>query len=230
MDIINETITKNGQIVITIDRSNVKYPRLISRAFEFHDFSVTTDSTTVIMNGTRTVKRTKDALKLNGLESARVSVTDSIIATLKYAVATIGKTDTLTYTRDVNKVRTAISHYKNQNYKAGDLIYNLNNLSFKHLPSLDSLTFTGKVTGINEKSETYTKIITSKLIVIDYKGSLVVTSGTITYTAGTTDTFNITFEQDPAHLHMTLVTVTNNNTGKITTFDRRFSHIFKKWW
>ena len=114
----DETITKNGQIVITVDRKDVKHPRLISRAFVFHNFAVTTDSTNVIMNGTRTVKRTKDAVKLNNLESARATVTDSITAALSYAVSTIGKSETLTFTRNVDKARSAITHFRNKNFKA----------------------------------------------------------------------------------------------------------------
>ena len=226
----DETITKNGQIVITVDRKDVKHPRLISRAFVFHNFAVTTDSTNVIMNGTRTVKRTKDAVKLNNLESARATVTDSITAALSYAVSTIGKSETLTFTRNVDKARSAITHFRNKNFKAGDPIYNLNHLAFRHLPSLDSLKYTGTIKGINEKSESYAKIITSPLIVINYHGSLVMTSGMVTYTAGTTDSYLITFEQDPDHMHKTLVTVKDNNTTKVTTFDRRISRILKKWW
>ena len=56
------------------------------------------------------------------------------------------------------------------------------------------------------------------------------TSGMVTYSAGTTDSYKITFEQDPVHMHKTLVTVTDNTTGKVTTFDRRISRILKKWW
>ncbi len=226
----DETITKNGQIVITVDRKDVNHPRLISRAFVYHNFAVTTDSTTVVMNGTRTVKRAKDALKLNNLESARVSVTDSITAALSYAVSTIGKSETLTFTRNVDKARNAITHFTNKNYKAGDPVYNLNHLAFRHIPSLDSLTYTGTIKGINEKSEAYAKTIVLPLIVINYHGSLVMTSGKVTYTAGTTDSDTITFKQDPAHMHKTLVTVTDNLTSKVTTFDRRISRILKKWW
>lgn len=225
-----ENITKNGEIIVTINRSDTRHPRLISRSFVFDDFAVTTDSTTIILNGTRLVKRTKDALKLTGLEFARISVTDSIKASLKYSVATTGKTDTLKFTRNVSKLRTAIAHYRNMNYVAGALNDNLRNLRFRHFPSLDSLTYSGTVTGINEKGDEYSKTITSPLIIIVYKGSLVITAGTMTYTVGTADSYQITFEQDPEHLHFTLVTIKDNNTDKTKSFDRRFSHIFKKWW
>jgi hypothetical protein len=216
----NEPIIKNGTITVTITKPIANHARLFSRAFTFTNFSVTTDSTTVIINGTRTVVRTKDALKLTGITLARISVTDNITASLSYAIATIGNTDTLKFTRVVNKVRTAISYFKN----AG-----LANISFKHVDSSDTLTYTGTVTGINEKGDAYTKTITIPLIVTNYKGSLVVTSGDMTYVDGA-DTYEISFKADPANKHLTLVTVTNNQTGKTRSFDRRFGRIFKKWW
>lgn len=226
----NETIIKNGKITITVNATDKNHPRLISRAFVFTNFAVTTDSTTVILNGTRTVTRQKDAYKLTGLESARVSVTDHITAALKYAVTTTGSSDTLTYTRNVNKQRTAVSYFKNVNFKVAEPAYNLTHLRFRHILSMDSITYTGVVEGINEKSEPYTKTITDPLIVTEYKGSLVVSAGTITYVVGTTISYQVSFMEDPAHKHMTLVTVKDNLTGKTKSFDRRFGRIFKRWW
>lgn len=220
-----ENITKNGEIIVTINRPDVSHPRLISRAFIFNHFSVTTDSTTIILNGTRTVSREKAAVKFNGLQSVRISVTDNITAATNWAVATTGKTDTLKFTRNVNKVRIAVSHFRNVIYLPGDLIY----INFRHIASSDSITYTGTVTGINEESSTYTKTITSPLIVTDYKGSLVVSAGKITYVVGT-DSYDIAFQVDPAHKHFTLVTITNNLTGTTKSFDRRFGRIFKRWW
>jgi hypothetical protein len=231
----SDNITKDGEIQVTISCADVvHHPRLISRAFTFINFSVTTDSTTIIVNGTRTVNRTADAYKINGLISwARISVTDNITTNpdLKYAVFTTGKTDTLKFTRNVNKTRTAISHYKNLKYKAGaGLLYNFQHKHFVHAPSLDTLTYTGTVTGTNEKNETYTKSVQEKLIITNYKGSLVITSGSLTYIVGTTVSYLITFEQDPTHPHLTLVTAKNNNTGTTKSFDRRLGGVFKKWW
>lgn len=225
----NESIIKNGEIKVTISCPDISHPRLITRAFEFDNFAITTDSTTVIINGTRTVKRLKDAIKFNGLASARIAVTDSITSDMKFAVATTGSTDTLTFTRNVSKLRTAIAHYRNVNFKLGDLPYNLTHLRFKHIPSFDSLTYSGSVTGFNERDSAYTKTITSTLIITVFKGSLVISSGTMTYTVGS-NSYDISFAEDPAHKHLTLVTVTNNQTGKTKSFDRRFGRVFKKWW
>jgi hypothetical protein len=218
----NEPIIKNGKITIQITKPIANHARLFSRAFTFTNFSVTTDSTTIIMNGTRTVTRIKDALKLNGIVSARISVTDNITASLSYAIAVTGKSDTLRFTRVVNKVRTAVSYFKN----AGSLL----NINFRHVDSSDTLTYNGTVTGINEKGDSYSKTITIPLIVTNYKGSLVVSSGDMTYAVGSTDSYQISFKADPSNKHLTLVTVTNNQTGKTRSFDRRFGRIFNKWW
>ncbi len=226
----NEPITKNGTITVTVNRSNSNNLKLISREFDFADFAVTTDSTTIIINGTRTVNRTKAALQLTGLQLARISVTDNITATLSYAVATTGKTDTLKFTRDVNRTRTAISHFKNVKFKANAPAYNLTHLDFKHIASSDTITYDGSVTGVNEKGNTYTKTIASTLEITVYKGSLIISTGTMSYATSAGDSYSILFEQDPSHPHLTLVTVTNNQTGKTKSFDRRFGRIFNKWW
>ncbi len=221
----NEPIIKNGKITVTITSANPTHRKLVSRSYLFDNFAVTTDSTTIILNGTRVVSRQKESVKFTGLQSIRISVTDDITAATQWAVVTTGNTDTLKFTRNVNKVRTAISHFRNILYKPGDLLFFL----YRYVASSDTITYNGTVTGINEKGDTYTKTITSPLIVTDYKGSLVVTSGTMTYVVGT-DSYDITFEADPAHKHLTLVTVTNNLTGKTKSFDRRFGRVFKKWW
>ena len=221
----NEIIIKNGKITVTITSANPTNRRLVSRAFVFSNFALTTDSTTIILNGTREVNRQKAAVKFTGLQSVRISVTDKITAAMKFAVATTGKTDTLYFTRNVNKVRKAVSYFRNVIYKPLDLFHFL----FRHVTSADTITYTGTVTGINEEDNSYTKTITSPLIVTEYKGSLVVSSGTITYVVGT-DSYEVIFKVDPAHKHFTLVTITNNLTGKTKSFDRRFGRIFKKWW
>jgi hypothetical protein len=225
----DETIVKNGTISVTISLANPDHPKLITRSFVFTNFAVTTDSTTVILNGTRTVVRQKDSRRFNGLESARISVTDHITADLRYALVVTGSSDSLTFTRNVTKDRTAIAYFLNVNFKAGAWVYNLTHLRFRNLPSLDTLTYTGTVTGINEKGDTYTKTITSPLIITAYRGSLIVTAGTMTYADGNNN-YTITFGQDPNHPHFTLVTITNETTGKTKSFDRRFGRIFKKWW
>jgi len=225
----NENIIKNGTITVTITRANGNRSRLISRAFVFRNFAITTDSTTIILNGTRIVNRAKDAIKLNGFQTARISVTDNITANLSYAVVTTGSTDTLKFTRVVDKVRTAVAWFINVKFIAGEPVYNLTHMHFRHIASADTITYTGSVTGVNEKGDAYSKTITTPLVIIEYKGSQVISSGAITYKVGT-DTYDITFMEDPSHKHFTLVTVINNQTGKTKSFDRKFGGKFNKWW
>jgi len=220
-----ENIVKNGKITVTITSANPTHRKLVSRLFNFSNFSVTTDSTTFTLNGTRLVSRQKVSVKNSGLQWLRISVTDNITSAMKFAVVTTGETDTLKYTRNVNRVRTAITHFRNVIYKPADLLH----FFFRHIASSDTITYTGTVTGINEKGDTYTNTITSPLIVTDYRGSLVISSGAKTDVVGT-NSFDITFKADPLHKHLTLVTVTNNQTGKTKSFDRRFGLRFRRWW
>jgi hypothetical protein len=221
----NENITKNGKITVTVTSANPNKRSLVSRAFVFSNFAVTTDSTTIKLNGTRTVSRQSASFKYDGLRTFRFIVTDNITASMNFAIVKTGQTDTLNFTRVVNKVRTAKYHFRNVIYQP------LHPLRFlwRYVASSDTITYSGTVTGVNEAGDNYSKNITSPLTVTLYKGSLVVSSGSITYTVGT-DTYKITFEADPVHKHFTLVTVTNNQTGKTASFDRRFGRIFRRWW
>ena len=222
---LNENITKNGKITITITSANPNHRKLVSRAFVFSNFSVSTDSTTITMNGTRNVNRQSATLKLTGFLSERLSVIDNITAATRFAVVSTGKTDTLKFTRNVNKVRNAVYHFRNVIYRPLEP----HRIFWRYIASSDTITYTGTVTGIDEKGDTYSKEITSTLEVTVFRGSLIISSGELTYTVGT-NTYQITFEEDPAHKHFTLVTVKNNQTGNTTSFDRRFGRIFRRWW
>jgi hypothetical protein len=221
----NENITKNGQIIVTITSAYPNFRKLVSRSFIFNNFSITTDSTILSLNGTRVVNRQSASVRFKGIQSIRVSVTDNITAATRWAIVTSGKTDTLKFTRNVNKLRTAIYHFRNVIYKPLDLVHFL----FRYVASSDTITYTGTVTGINEKGDAYSKSITSPLTITLYRGSLVVSSGELTYVDGT-DSYTVTFEADPSHKHFTLVTIKNNLTGDSTSFDRRFGRIFRRWW
>jgi hypothetical protein len=221
----NENIVKNGKITVTITSANPNYRKLVSRSYVFSNFAVTTDSTTIKLNGTRVVSRQKESVRFSGLQYVRISVTDNITAATNWAVVTTGETDTLRFTRNVSKIRTAVLHFRNVIYRPLDIIHFL----FRHIASSDTITYTGTVTGINEEGNTYTKTITSPVVVTEYRGSFVISSGEITYVVGT-DSYDITFKVDPAHKHFTLVTITNNLTGKTKSFDRRFGRLFRRWW
>jgi len=220
-----ENLVKNGKITVTITSANPTHRKLVSRLFAFSNFSVTTDSTTFTLNGTRFVNRQSVSFKNKGLQLVRISVTDNITSAMKFAVVTTGKTDTLYFTRNVNRVRTAITHFRNVLYRPADLIH----FYFMHIASSDSIKYNGVVTGINEKGDIYTNTITSPLIVTNFRGSLVISSGAMTDVVGS-NSFDITFKDDPLHKHFTLVTVTNNQTGKTKSFDRRYGLMFRRWW
>ncbi len=222
---INENITKNGKITVTITSANPNHRKLVTRALVFNNFSVSTDSTTVTINGTRTVSRQSATLKFKGFLSERLSVIDNITAATRFAVVSTGKTDTLKFTRNVNKVRTAVYHFRNIIYRPLEP----HRILWRFVASSDTISYTGTVTGTDEKGDSYSKNITTPLEVTIYKGSLIISSGTMTYTVGT-DSYQIIFEADPSHPHFTLVTVKNNQTGTTTSFDRRFGRIFRRWW
>ena len=178
----NEPITKNGTLNVIINAPDPRHPRMVTRVIEFHNFEVATDSTIVIINGTRIVERQKDTIIFNGLQSASIAVTDNVSASLNYEVFANGRTDTFTYTRNVSRVRTIISYFRNVNFIASDSLYSLAHMRFRHVPSFDTLSYTGMVNGLNEKGNTYAKAVNSPLDILVYKGSLVIYSGIITYT------------------------------------------------
>ncbi|MGA1976786.1 MAG: hypothetical protein ABSG89_02915 [Bacteroidales bacterium] len=222
----DESFVKNGEIDVTVTAgSNAQY---VTRTMTFKDFSITTDSTTITVTGTRTVTRTNISYAFNNLASLRLILTDNITANLSYAITKTGVSDTLTFTRVVSKIRTAYLHYTN----IGGITWRT--IDFRNTPATDTVTFSGTVTGINENGETYSKTVTTAdpLVVIFYKGTPVIASGTMTLVinGSTTETFTITYMQDPDHPHMTLVKVTNDANSKTHSFDRRFSRKLIKWW
>ena len=224
----NESFVKNGEIDIYVTAGNDKL--LVTRAFTFKAFAVTTDSTTVTVNGTRTVTRTKHLYKYDGLASLRLSVTDNITANLSFSIVQTGQTDSLKFTRVVNKLRTSVLHYNNIGLTTA-----WKYVKFRNIPALDTITISGTVTGVNEKGNDYSKTVSeaTPLVVTFYKLTPIVSSGTMDLTvSGTTaSSFTITYKQDlPDHPFMTLVTVTNNTTLKTHSFDRRFGRKFFRWW
>ena len=223
----DEKFVKNGEIDVTVTASG-NDKQLVTRAQTFKNFSVTTDSTTVTIMGTRTVARTAHNHKFTGLVSLRLTTTDNITANLSYAITKTGVSDTLKFTRIVSKVRKGYLHYLN----TGGITWP--SVRFKNIVATDTVTYSGTVTGINEKGNSYSKTVsvTTPLVVIFYKGTPVISSGTIdlSITGTSTVSFTITFMEDPFHPHLTLVTVTNLSTLKSHSFDRRFSRKFTKWW
>lgn len=223
----DESFVINGELDITIT-ANATDKQLITWDQVFKQFSVTTDSTVFTLNGTRTIERTGHAFSFKGLEGLRVTTTDNITGSLSYAIAKIGSTDTLKFTRVLSRLRNAIFHFDN----LGGIYWQNRLLRFNL--SKDTVTWSGTVTGINEKGDPYTKSVgaASPLIVNFFLRTPVITSGIMEYTTNgsTPESYTITFKEDPDHPRYTLITVTNNTTFKTFSFDRRFGRKFRRWW
>ena len=221
-----ESFVRNGEIDITVNASDPKH-RLVTRDFTYKNYAITTDSTSIIINGTRDVQRVKDSLFVDIPRlRARLGYTANITANLSYSIVTTGSTDTATFTRVVDRVRTGSGWFQ-------AAITNMHHLMVRHLAAKDSLTITGTVTGVNEKGLDYSKTITTPLQVISLLGTPVLTAGAMTYAGGSGSTafsYSITYQEDlPNHPFKTLVTVTNLLTGKIHSFDRKFGRRFLAW-
>ena len=223
----DESFIRNGEIDVTVT-ANGSDKQLTTRVQTFKTYSVTTDSTTVTINGTRTVVKTAHSYKLKGFASLRVSANENITANLKYAVVKTGATDTLKFTRIVDKTRKDILHYSNTGGNTWKTI------KFRNILAQDTISYTGTVNGVNEKGDNYSKIVSiaTPLVVTYYKGTPIMSSGTmdLSITGTTTVSFTFTYKEDPNHPHRTLVTVTNNATGKTHSFDRILSRKYIKWW
>jgi hypothetical protein len=224
----NESFIKNGEIDVTVTAGGVSN-QLVTRVQVFKDFSITTDSTTVTVSGTRTVTRTGIIINLTGMTSLRVVATDHILAYLNFVITRTGVSDSLKFTRVASKIRNAYLHFNN----IGGMTWQT--VRFRNVPEHDTITWSANITGLNEMNESYTKVVTANdpITMIFYKGTPVLASGTMLLTIEgntATSSYTITFKEDPDHLHMTLVTVKNNETLKTRTFIRRFSRKFVKWW
>jgi TATA-box binding protein (TBP) (component of TFIID and TFIIIB) len=151
----DEKFVKNGEIDVTVTVTGAD-KQLVTRAQTFKNFSVTTDSTTITVKGTRTVARTAHNHKFTGLVSLRLTTTDNITANLSYAITKTGVSDTLKFTRVVNKVRKGYLHYLNT---AGTT---WQTVKFKNIVATDTVTYSGTVTGINEKGSSYSKTVSAR--------------------------------------------------------------------
>ncbi len=222
----DETFIRNGEISVVINAQANK--QLITRNYTFKNFSVTTDSTIVTVRGTRVVARTAQKLKYNGLQSLRIINTDQITSDLRFSIVRTGDTDTLKFTRAALKERSAYLHFENVGGNTWKTI------RFRNTPAKDTIIYSGTVTGINEKGDSYSKSVKTSdpLTIVFYEGVPVMISGTMEYsvTGANAASFTITYKQDLTHPRMTLVTVTNNATQATHSFDRRLGRRHLRWW
>lgn len=215
-----EKFVYNGEIDVTVSTlSNI----LTSRVFIFKNFSITTDSTTITVSGTRTVTRLSEKYSIvtepNGLKGIRIIAKDTIVANTTWALTTTGSPDTLKFTRNVNRGRISNINFENSNQGT-----KWTSIIFITYPHLDTISWTGNITGQDEAGDNYSKTITTTPLELTwYDGTPVLIAGTMDLTVSSTVpvTYTITFKRDlPSHPFKTLVTVTNNTTGKTHSFDR----------
>jgi hypothetical protein len=223
----DESFVRNGAIDVIVNATG-NDDQLISWDQTFKHFSVTTDSTTFTVDGTRLIQRTAHTFQFSGQNGLRITNTASITGSLSYAITKTGASDTLKFTRVLARERKAFLHFDNiggPTWAASRFRYNL---------SKDTITWTGTVTGINEDGNPYTKTVgvSTPLVVTFYLRTPIISSGTLEYTFTGTNTasYTITFRQDPNYPRFTQVTVTDNTTMNTFTFDRRFGRKFRRWW
>jgi len=216
-----ENFVKNGEIDIVVT-SPTNDKKLITRTQTFKNFSVSTDSSTVTINGVRTVKRTAFTRTFPSTTTTNILVVDSIIGALKYSVTSAG--DTSSFTRVLAKQRTSNLYYT----KVAPLIWK-NNINS------DTIKFTGIVTGTNEKGYIYTKTVTSlnPITIVSYSNKPVITTGTMEFTVTdlnkVTSTYTLTFNESDKTLHKSQILVVNDKTLKTYSFERKLGRKFRKW-
>lgn len=220
-DTVNgEIMGQTGQIIITVDTIPVHkklwWRKHISRTFSFNNFTVTNDSSSFTVNGTRTMQRlnwiqslSDNKLKLN------VEIKDTINSSFDIGITCGAYTGS--FTRRVKRGRDIKLHY----YKvlAGHNIW--------HPLFTDTTTFTGNVEGTNLQDSAYSRTITKPLMytVCPVWPHNILASGEITDIEGSRLT-TITYTPDGCKNKIT-ATDTNGNVVKI---DRKINRKFKKWW
>jgi hypothetical protein len=202
--------------------------QLIKRAQVFRNFSISTEGSTVTVSGTRTVERTGISFSFNGMTSLRVVATDHIVSFLNYAITKTGVSDSLKFTRVASKLRNAFLHFEN----LGGITWQT--INFRGVHALDTVTWSGTITGLNEFNQSYSKSASADnpVTMIFYKGTPVLASGIVhlTIEGNSTYSYTIKFSEDPDHPHLTLVTVRNDESMKVHTFVRLLSRKYVRWW
>lgn len=223
----DESFVKNGEVDITVTLTTGTTP-ILSWTEMFKHFSVTTDSTTFTVDGSRMVERTSHSFQFNGLEGARYTATDAITGDLSYSITKTGTSDSLKFTRVLSRTRDSFIHFKNLGGATWAARWLRNDLA------KDTIKWSGTVTGVNEDGNQYSKSVnaSSPLLVRFYAGTPIIASGILDYsfTGTASGSFTITFKEDPNYPRWTQITVTDNSTGHKFTFDRRFSRKFRRWW
>ena len=224
IDTVNgERIAQTGQVKIIVNRIKENVGTgYYSRSMTFTNFKFETDSSSVNVNGTRNLVRTQVKSNLSGdKKNYRTLITDSISSNLSFAItykrSAPAVDTTITFTRIVSRERNAALHSK----RVGLLRWasDIRN---------DSITFTGKVEGVNAQGVPYMRNYTSpvKCVFCPYwPYNLVITSGEIEVSSNNVVIGTISYSANGCATEVTL-----NKDGKSKTIKRRFALRFNKWW
>jgi len=220
-DTINgEIFSRTGGVIVTMDTlpgANTKHWRThFKRVIDFDNLNFTTDSSGILINGTRTNYR--KSATVNFVNDERIihahdSIVSDIILSLKYD----GVLKNIT--RNVNRIHNSTF------YALGvPLIHHI-----KYVPEFvkDTILITGDVTGVDGSGADYLRSITTPLMITYcpfWPHNPILFSGSITQTI---DNSNIIFTYTGDGCK-TLVTIDNN--GKTKVIERKFRRRFHMWW
>lgn len=217
-DTVNgEIINQHGTIVIVVNATNKPWRKFLTRTITFSNYSITADSSTITINGTRAMTRKSvDVIWLDDLKKEfRIQVLDSIQSNLVFTAAYADTT--ITFTRIANKSRNMIAYFHRL---TGGLRY------YNEIKK-DTVIFNGNITGLNARGIPYERNITSPLEITFcpiWPHNPIISTGTITYIAGN-NTATISYSATGCQ---TKVTITKNGVTK--EIDRKFGKRFKRWW
>jgi hypothetical protein len=214
----SEHISYSGTVYIIDSLSQAQKPwrNYLIRKVKFGNFTITTDSSSVSINGSRTVSRqsvkTSPTLTPNNIltvTNVRYAVKDSVRANLSFIITKGNYTGT--FTRVVKKTREAYAHFEKV---TGTRIWIQNHLK-------DTLTYNGSITGVNLKSENYSRTITTPIVYKLCSSYIpVISQGVLALTNGT-NALTVTYSADNCK---TIVTIAKGNKTKV--IERKLNRSF----
>ena len=212
-----EHMSQTGQINILVELTSTQKPwrRYLKRTITFPEvnpFTVTSDSLTVVLTGSHIMTRQKYNYSKT-VDKSHLDVLDSINSNLNFAVTSGNFTGS--YTRIAKRTREAIVHFEK------GLVF------WRQTFRLDSLTYTGSISGVNLKGESYSRTITTPVLftfcpIVPYNP--IISKGEIAIVNGTKDA-TITYSASGCK---TTTTLTAN--GKTKEVTRKINRKFHKWW
>ena len=213
----NENMSQTGQVIINVSLTHDAHPwrNYIKRAITFNQLTVTTDSSSFTIDGTRTMTRQSVDLSTDYATKLRLDVVDSITSDLNFYI-TCG-TYTGMFTRMAKREREAKVHF--EKVTNGNIWY--------HAFTKDSLIYTGSVTGENLLGNEYSRVITTPLLftvcpVLPYNP--IISQGKIEISNGTS-TGSISYSAVGCKTGVTL-----NVNGRTRLIERKINRRYHKWW